>query len=163
VLLCGLLAEANAHQLLTCTTDQAHTVPKIASAMAGATVLRLPIPRGEFNCADAVAVRRHVCQLTQPHCPPTRVLLCSFEVHNERSAQGLNYPGGAYLNAAGCRAVHHLGQPALLPDGAVAGPPHVPSVQPGRIPNPDRKPARTRHFFNVRRDGGKGFRGLLSM
>jgi hypothetical protein len=56
----GLVAEAHANKLLACVTDQVHTVPKIAAAMAGATVLRLPIPRGDFNCADAIAVRRHV-------------------------------------------------------------------------------------------------------
>ena len=55
----AIIARARALRFLACRVNDAASVPKIASAVAGHTVLHAPIPEGEFDPRDKAALTRH--------------------------------------------------------------------------------------------------------
>ena len=54
-----LIARAPGARLLACLVQEAATVPKIASAVEGNTVLHIPLPDGDFDYTDGDAITRH--------------------------------------------------------------------------------------------------------
>ena len=54
-----LVAQAASHKFLACMINNVDSQPKIASVVAGNSVIHAPLPRGDFDLRDRAALRRH--------------------------------------------------------------------------------------------------------